>query len=68
MLGGLSMLKRKEHQALFTVSLAALGYISPQYKEELQTFDSLYKYYIPKIKNWHIDINKIINRETWKEK
>lgn len=68
MLGGLNMLKRKEYQALFTVSLATLGYISPQYKEELQTFESLYKYYIPKIKNWHIDINKIINRETWKEK
>ena len=68
MLGGLNMLKRKEHQALFTVSLAALGYISPQYNEELQSFEPLYKYYIPKIKNWHIDINKIINREIWKEK
>lgn len=68
MLGGLSMLKRKEYQALFTVSLAALGYISPQYNEEFQSVKPLYKYYIPKIKNWNIDVNKIINRETWKEK
>ena len=62
------MLKRKEHQILFTVSLSMLDYISPQYNKELQSFESLYKYYILKIKNWHIDINKIINRETWKEK
>lgn len=62
------MLKRKEHQALFTVSLTFLGYNSPQYNEELQLFEPLYKYYIPKIKNRNIDVNKIINRETWKEK
>ena len=57
------MLKRKEHQALFTVSLSALGYISPQYKEELQTFEDLHKYYVPRIKDWHVDVDKIINGE-----
>lgn len=29
-IGGLIMLKRKEHKALFDSSLAALGYIRPQ--------------------------------------
>lgn len=29
-IGGLIMLKRKEHKALFNSSLAALGYIRPQ--------------------------------------
>ena len=57
------MLKRKEHQALFTVSLSALGYISPQYKEELQTFEELHKDYVPRIKDLHVGVDKIINGE-----
>ena len=57
------MLKRKEHQALLNFSLAALGYIPPQTDEELQAFEELYKDYVPRIKNRHVDVNKIINGE-----
>ena len=58
------MLKRKEHQALLNFSLAALGYIPPQTDEELQAFEELHKDYVPRIKDRHVDVNKIISVET----
>ena len=57
------MLKRKKHQALLDFSLAALGYIPPQTDEELQAFEELHKDYVPRIKDWHVDVDKIINGE-----
>ena len=54
-------MKRKEHQALLNFSLAALGYIPPQTDEELQAFEELHKDYVLKIKDRHVDVNKIIN-------
>ena len=54
-------MNRKEHQALLNFSLAALGYIPPQTDEELQAFEKLHKDYVPKIKDKHVDVNKIIN-------
>ena len=53
--------KEKEHQALLNFSLAALGYIHPQTDEELQAFEELHKDYVPRIKDWHVDVDKIIN-------
>ena len=55
------MLKRKEHQALLNFSLAALGYIPPQTEEELQAFEELHKDYVPRIKDWQVYVDKIIN-------
>ena len=52
---------REEHQALLNFRLAALGYIPPQTDEELKAFEELHKYYIPRIKDWHVDVDKIIN-------
>ena len=57
------MLKRKEHQALLNFSLAALGYIPPQTDEEQQAFEELHKDYVPRIKDMHVDVDKIINGE-----
>ena len=57
------MLKRKEHQALLNFSLAAQGYIPPQTDEELQAFEELNKDYVPRIKDMHVDVDKIINGE-----
>lgn len=57
------MLKRKEHQALLNFSLAALCYIPPQTEEELQAFEELHKDYVPRIKDRHVDVDKIINGE-----
>lgn len=57
------MLKRKEHQALLNFSLAALGYIPPQTDEEQQALEELHKDYVPRIKDRHVDVNKIINGE-----
>ena len=54
-------MKRKEHQALLNFSLAALGYIPPQTDEELQAFEELHKDYVLKIKDRHVDVNKMIN-------
>ena len=54
---------REEHQALLDFSLAALGYIPPQTDEELQVFEELHKDYIPRIKDMHVDVDKIINGE-----
>ena len=42
-------------------SLAALGYIPPQTDEELQAFEELHKDYVPRIKDKHVDVDKIIN-------
>ena len=52
---------REEHQALLNFRLAALGYIPPQTDEELKAFEELHKDYIPRIKDWHVDVDKIIN-------
>ena len=54
---------REEHQALLDFSLAALGYIPPQTDEELQAFEELHKDYIARIKDMHVDVDKIINGE-----
>ena len=54
---------REEHQALLDFSLAALGYIPTQTDEELQAFEELHKDYIPRIKDMHVDVDKIINGE-----
>lgn len=55
------MMKRKERQALLNFSLAALGYIPPQTDEEQQAFEELHKDYVPRLKDKHVDVNKIIN-------
>ena len=54
---------REEHQALLIFSLAAHGYIPPQTDEELQAFDELHKDYLPRIKDRHVDVDKIIKCE-----
>lgn len=54
---------REEHQALLNFSLAAHGYIPPLTDEELQAFEDLHKDYVPRIKDRHIDVDKIINGE-----
>lgn len=54
-------MKRKECQALLNFSLAALGYIPPQTDEEQQAFEELHKDYVPRLKDKHVDVNKIIN-------
>lgn len=56
-------MKREEHQALLNFSLAALGYIPPQNDEELQAFEELHKDYIPRTKDRHVDVDKVINGE-----
>ena len=53
----------EEHQSLLNFSLAAFGYIPPQTDEELQAFDELHKVYVPRIKDKHVDVDKIINGE-----
>ena len=52
---------REEHQSLLNFSLSAHGYIPPQTDEELQAFEELHKDYVPRIKDKHVDVNKIIN-------
>ena len=54
---------REEHQALLKFSLAANGYIPPQTDEEHQAFDELHKDYVPRIKDRHVDVDKIIKGE-----
>ena len=51
----------EEHQALLKLSLATLGYIPPQTDEELQAFEELHKDYVSRIKDMHVDVDKIIN-------
>ena len=48
------MMKGKERQALLKFSLAAFGYIPQQTDED----------YVPRIKDRHVDVNKIISVET----
>ena len=48
---------------MLNFSLAALGYIPPQTDEELQAFEELHKDYVPRIKDRHVDVNKIISGE-----
>ena len=54
---------REEHQALLNFSLAALGYIPPQTDEEVRECEELHKDYVPRIKDKHVDVDKIINGE-----
>ena len=54
---------REEHQALLIFNLATLGYIPPQTDEELQAFDDLHKDYVPRIKDKHVNVDKIIGGE-----
>ena len=54
---------REEHQALLKFSLAALGYIPPQTDEELQAFEEFHKDYATRIKDRHVDVDKIIKGE-----
>ena len=54
---------REERQALLNFSLAAQGYIPPQTDEELQAFEELHKDYVSRIKDKHVDADKIINGE-----
>ena len=54
---------REEHQALLNFSLAALGYIPPKTDEEIQAFEELHKDYVTRIKDRHVDVDKIINGE-----
>ena len=54
---------REEHQASLNFSLSAQGYIPPQTDEELQAFENLHKDYVPRIKDKHVDVDKIINGE-----
>ena len=43
--------------------LAIQGYIPPRNEEELLEFEELYKDYVPRNKDRHVDVNKIINGE-----
>lgn len=52
---------REEHQSLLNFSLSAQGYIPPQTDEELQAFEELHKDYIPRTKDRHVDVDKVIN-------
>ena len=54
---------REEHSALLNFTLAALGYIPPKTDEEKQAFDELHKDYTPRIKDMHVDVDKIIKGE-----
>ena len=56
-------MRREEHQALLNFSISAHGYIPPQTDEELQAFEDLHKDYVPRIKDKHVDVDKIINGE-----
>lgn len=54
-------MKKKQHQELLNTTLAVLGYIPPRTDEELLAFEELHKDYVPRIKDRHIDVEKIIN-------
>ena len=56
-------MKKKEHQALLNSSFAALGYFSPRNDDELPTPEKFHKDYIPRIKDRHVNVDKIINGE-----
>ena len=53
---------REERQALLNFRLATLGYIPPQTDEEIQAFEELQDY-VSRIKDKHVDADKIINGE-----
>ena len=53
---------REERQALLIFRLVTLGYIPPQTDEELQAFEELQDY-VSRIKDKHVDADKIINGE-----
>ena len=52
---------REEYKTLLFFRLATFGYIPPQTDEELQAFEELHKDYVPRIKDMHVDVDKIIN-------
>ena len=56
-------MKKKEHQALLDSSLAALGYLSSRNDDELPAPEELHKDRVPRIKDRHVDVDKIINGE-----
>ena len=56
-------MKKKEHQALLDSSVAALGYLSPKNDDELPAPRELHKDYVPRVKDRHVDVDKIINGE-----
>lgn len=56
-------MSKEEHQALLNFRLATFGYIPPQTDDELQAFDELHKDYVQRIKDKHVDVDKIINGE-----
>ena len=47
--------------------LAIQGYIPPRNEEELLEFEELHKDYAPRIKDRHVNVNKIINGEIKSE-
>ena len=57
-------MKKREHQALLNSGLAALGYLSPQNSDELPAPRESHKDYVPRIKDRHVDVDKIINGEV----
>ena len=56
-------MKKKEHQALLNSSLAALGQFSLQNDKELPAPEELHEDCVPRIKDRHVDMDKIINGE-----
>lgn len=56
-------MKKKQHQELLNTALAVLGYIPPRTDEELLAFEELHKDYVPRIKDRHVDVEKIIKGE-----
>lgn len=54
-------MNKKQYQALLNASLAVLGCIPPRNEEELIAFEELHKNYVPKTKDKHVDVDKIIN-------
>ena len=59
-------MKKKEHQALLGSSLAALGYLSPRNDDELPAPSELHKDYVPRVKDRHVDVDKIKCEWLWK--
>ena len=54
-------MKKKEHQTLLNSSLAALGYLSPRNDDELPAPSELHKDYVPRVKDRHVNVDRIIN-------
>ena len=54
-------MKKKQYQELLNTALVVLGYIPPRNEEELLAFEELHKDYVPRLKDKHVDVDKIIN-------